>query len=380
LTKVGKVMMPFHTKTYISFMLNQEEDFSDSVRHAKGGTVVLVRSTDQRVACSSPTQHNYFVCNYCFAGARPLDNIGAAAKFDNTGYNFSYTFNQDGSKSLNLGVNANIPIETPWVYLEINMGLGFSMNSYSGSTLSTHGGLCVGYATACGGIETGGSLYWDRGGSFMGATVYAGVYASFGEGMARVSAGYEAGLFGMEGRGLYAGASAGGLYAQYAQNGGWNYGGALSTEILNYDSENGLDYIGKEFVDALLADDDIDYPEKGDDLQKKGKWGNTNYCGAGGQGGLTDGVDGGCFAHDYRYEKKHAAGVIHAFTNISPTIVSADVKLVINSFANIVENPLAGIEVGVVFSIIGIYKMPLMLLNDLIRHTSFDNKYGVGSK
>jgi len=130
----------------------------------------------------------------------------------------------------------------------------------------------------------------------------------------------------------------------------------------------------------LSADDDIKYPEKGDDLQKKGKWGNTNYCGAGGGGGLTDGVDRGCFAHDYRYEKKHAAGAIHAFTNISPTIVSADVKLVINSFVHIVENPLAGIEVGVVFSIIGIYKMPLMLLNDLIRHTSFDNKYGVGSK
>lgn len=184
----------------------------------------------------------------------------------------------------------------------------------------------------------------------------------------------------MEGRGLYVGANAGGFYAQYAQNGGWNYGGGYRFEAWKYDSNEGLDYVGKEFVDALSADDDIKYPEKGDDLQKKGKWGNTNYCGAGGGGGLTDGVDRGCFAHDYRYEKKHAAGAIHAFTNISPTIVSADVKLVINSFVHIVENPLAGIEVGVVFSIIGIYKMPLMLLNDLIRHTSFDNKYGVGSK
>ncbi len=232
-------MMPFHIKTYISFMLNQEEYFSDCVRHAEGGTIVLVRSTDQRVACSSPTQHNYFVCNYCFAGARPLDNIGAAAKFDNTGYNFSYTFNQDGSKSLNLGVNANIPILTPWVYLEINMGLGFSMNSYSGSTLSTNGAVCIGEAGACGGIETGGSLYWDRGGSFMGATVYAGVYASLGEGMARVSAGYEAGLFGMEGRGLYAGGSvrvnSASLYASWAENGGTNYGfeGKFNYRLVN---------------------------------------------------------------------------------------------------------------------------------------------------
>src|SRR5690554_6695749 len=65
-------MMPFHTKTYISFMLNQEEYFSNSVRHAEGGTVVPVRSTDQSVARSSPTQRKYFVCNYCLAGARPL--------------------------------------------------------------------------------------------------------------------------------------------------------------------------------------------------------------------------------------------------------------------------------------------------------------------
>lgn len=212
------------------------------------------------------------------------------------------------------------------------------------------------------------------------------MYASFGQGMAKVSTGYEAGLFGMEGRGMYVGGNVGvkgaSLYAQYAQNGGWDWGvgGAMKTDLWNYDSNEGFDYVGKEFVDALSADDDIKYPEKGDDLQKKGKWGNTNYCGAGGQGGLTDGVDRGCFAHDYRYEKQHTAGAIHAFTNVSSTIVSADVKLVINSFANIVENPLAGIEVGVVFSIIGIYKMPLMLLNDLIRHTSFDNKYGVGSK
>ncbi|NLE04448.1 MAG: hypothetical protein GX638_06575, partial [Crenarchaeota archaeon] len=115
-------------------------------------------------------------------------------------------------------------------------------NSYSGSTLSTHGGLCVGYATACGGIENGGSLYWDRGGSFMGATVYAGVYASLGMGMARVSAGYEAGLFGMEGRGLYAGANVGkdgaSLYASWAENGGFDYGGQVYANLLTYDAYN----------------------------------------------------------------------------------------------------------------------------------------------
>src|SRR5574344_1728325 len=176
--------------------------------------------------------------------------VGAAADFEIIGANFSYTFNQDGSKSLNLGVNANIPILTPWVYLEINMGLGFSMNSYSGATLSTHGGLCVGYATACAGVETGGSLYWDRGGSFMGATVYAEVYASLGMGMARVSAGYEAGLFGMEGRGLYAGASvrvnSASLYASWAENGGFDYGGQVKASYKMINNGPKEKYVGFE--------------------------------------------------------------------------------------------------------------------------------------
>src|SRR5574344_1969442 len=179
--------------------------------------------------------------------------VGAAADFEVVGANFSYSFNQDGSKSLNFGVNANFAVQT-FVYLEINMGLGLSMNSYSGTTLSTHGGVCIGEGGACVGVGTGGSLYWDRGGSFMGATVYAEVYASLGMGMARVSAGYEAGLFGMEGRGLYAGASAGGLYAQYAQNGGWNYGGSFQAYLAygNNTGKKGADGKTTSLVSAEL--------------------------------------------------------------------------------------------------------------------------------
>jgi hypothetical protein len=51
-------------------MFNRNDYFSNSVRHAEGGTVVAVRSTDRGKARSSPTQRKYFVCNYCFAGAR----------------------------------------------------------------------------------------------------------------------------------------------------------------------------------------------------------------------------------------------------------------------------------------------------------------------
>src|SRR5690554_2336779 len=207
------------------------------------------------------------------------------------------------------------------------------------------------------------------------------MYASFGQGMAKVSTGYEAGLFGMEGRGMYVGGNVGvkgaSLYAQYAQNGGWDWGvgGAMKTDLWNYDSNEGFDYVGKEFVDALSADDDIKYPEKGIDLQKKGKWGNTNYCGAGGGGGLTDGVDRGCFAHDRRYEGENASGIVGAFLGFNPRIVAADLKLVWNSFTNIHTNPLAGIEVGTVFTIISTYKVPVMLMLDLIRKTNITIEY-----
>lgn len=167
---------------------------------------------------------------------------GGAVEFFDLGYDFSFKFNQDGSKSLNLGLNTKLDIQTI-VYLEVEMGLAFSMNSYTGATLSTHRGVCVGEATACVGVGGGGSLYWDRGGSFMGATVYGEVYASLGFGMGRFSAGYEAGLFGMEGRGMYVGASTGinnaSLYASWAENGGGSYGGDKRFDMAKYSSKNG---------------------------------------------------------------------------------------------------------------------------------------------
>ena len=144
--------------------------------------------------------------------------VGFAAEFGDFGYNASFSFNQDGSKSLSLGANVKLPIQTPWVYLEINMGLGFAMNSYSGATLSSHGGVCVGEATACVGVEQGGSMYFDRSGGFRGATIYTEVYAQYGGpyGGVRISTGYEAGLFGAEGRGMYAGADLlGSLHNEY---------------------------------------------------------------------------------------------------------------------------------------------------------------------
>ncbi len=149
--------------------------------------------------------------------------VGAAVEIGDYGLNASFSFNQDGSKSLSSGANLKVPIQTPWVYLEINVGLGFTLNSYSGSSISAHGGVCVGEAGSCVGVDQGGSLYWDRSGGFAGMTVYAELYAQFA-GDVRISTGYEAGLFGAEGRGAYAGASAYGLHAEVSQNGGFSWG------------------------------------------------------------------------------------------------------------------------------------------------------------
>ena len=150
--------------------------------------------------------------------------VGAAVEIGDYGLNASFSFNQDGSKSLSSGANLKVPIQTPWVYLEINVGLGFTLNSYSGTSISAHGGVCVGEAGSCVGVDQGGSLYWDRSGGFAGMTVYAELYAQFAGGLARVSTGYEAGLFGAEGRGAYIGATVAGIHGEVSDRDGESWG------------------------------------------------------------------------------------------------------------------------------------------------------------
>ena len=155
--------------------------------------------------------------------------FGVAADFstsgDNSGFGFgfnlSYTWNQDGSNSFNLGGNASF-----WFYgIDVNLGLSYSYNSYSGSVLSTHGGVCFGKkGVACAGVEAGGSLYWNKDGNFMGATAFVGAYAEVAGGLARVSGGYEMGFFGMEGRGLYAGVTVAGLHGEVSWRDGSSFG------------------------------------------------------------------------------------------------------------------------------------------------------------
>ena len=154
---------------------------------------------------------------------------GIAADFSNDkkglgfGFNLSYTWNQDGSNSFNLGGSASF-----WFYgIDVNLGLSYSYNSYSGSVLSAHGGVCFGKKNvACAGVEAGGSLYWNKDGDFKGATAFAGAYAEVAGGFSSVSSGYEMGFFGMEGRGLYAGVTAAGLHGEVS----WRDAGSFSFE------------------------------------------------------------------------------------------------------------------------------------------------------
>src|SRR5574344_864707 len=221
------------------------------VRHAEGGAHAPVRSTDRRVARSSPTRQRYFVRNHRPAGARPA--IAYAGQYANPytyggdpvnyvdptglfsfdtglltigwtssqGWSvglesgpFSYSWNQDGSTSFNAGVSGSYQ----YSIFNLNGSLGYSYNSYSGHTLGVDGSACVGtkegddYA-ACAGVEAGGSEYWDGYGNYLGATAYAGAFAELSSGddeALKVSSGYEAGFLGMEGRGAYAGVSLGG--------------------------------------------------------------------------------------------------------------------------------------------------------------------------
>src|SRR5574344_2420430 len=230
------------------------------VRHAEGGAHAPVRSTDRRVARSSPTRQRYFVRNHRPAGARPA--IAYAGQYANpytyggdpvnyvdptglfsfdtglltigwtksqgwsvgfTSGPFSYSWNQDGSTSFNAGVSGSYQ----YYIFNFSGSLGYSYNSYSGHTLGVDGSACVGtkegddYAV-CAGVEAGGREYWDGYGNYLGATAYAGAFAELSGGednSLKGFSGYEAGFVGMEGRGVYAGVSAGAdggrLYAQW---------------------------------------------------------------------------------------------------------------------------------------------------------------------
>lgn len=132
-------------------------------------------------------------------------------------FNLSYTWSQDGSSTFDIGASGS----WQWYIFNFNAGLSYSYNSYTGSVLSTQGGVCIGNAQiACAGIENGYSAYWDSYGNFVGATTFVELYAQVAGGIGRASAGYEWGLLGMEGRDFYVGANVAGIHGELSHIGG----------------------------------------------------------------------------------------------------------------------------------------------------------------
>ena len=109
--------------------------------------------------------------------------------------------------------------------------------------------------------ETGGSVYFDEDWDYQGYTVRQEFYG--GAGGARVYSGYEWGFDGMEGRGAYGGARALGANVEFAQNGGWSYGGSYTKEyrfgsanfyhdlVATTNDENSAEYMGDVLADDL---------------------------------------------------------------------------------------------------------------------------------
>ena len=249
----------------------------DILQRLNGEAVLLKHSFRASAQFANPYSYGGDPINFIDpTGLFALDLAFVSIGWDsNKGWNFgfstpfySYTWNQNGSKTFTAGIDASISLG----FFVLGGDLGYSYNTYSGHSVSTGGFVCLGVEGNCVGIEAGGSLYWDPYGNYLGATAYGGAFAelTLGDYNAKVNAGYEIGLMGMEGRGLYAGASAGvkgaSLYASWAENGGWNYGGGYRFEAWRY--ENDGNYSKLNLLGGLYSSESMllsaDYAYTGD--------------------------------------------------------------------------------------------------------------------
>ncbi len=297
----------------------------------------------------------------------------------NRGWNFglsggflSYTWYQNGSKTFEASIGGSYQ----FYFLNLGGSLGYSYNTYSGHSLSAGGHVCVGVkedeAGVCAGLEAGGSMNWDAYGNFLGMTAYAGAFAELQAddktSLLKVNGGYEAGLFGMEGRGWYAGANAFGLYAQWAENGGWSYGGKYDVARIAYSKDNGLnyDYLGRFIFETFYDESELVVPELGPDLcnaknicmSKEGEkigFGDENYGILGtnwvastsddvideGTMPITGELDKAAFYHDKAYRdagvkgNKMAGGATGLFLANQNQILEADYRLAGRAFMSI---------------------------------------------
>jgi hypothetical protein len=285
---------------------------------------------------------------YCYAnpysyGGDPINFIDPTGLFaldlafvsigwdSNKGWNFgfstpfySYTWNQNGSKTFTAGIDASISLG----FFVLGGDIGYSYNTYSGHSVSTGGHICLGAEGNCAGIEAGGSLYWDPYGNYLGATAYGGAFAelTLGDYNAKVNAGYEIGLMGMEGRGLYAGANVGAkgasLYASWAENGGWNYGGQAKVGSWNYQGSGVISLIimGYSFSNGEILSAAKNYHKGSSPLAKaseNGAFDESGYFVISGHGLL---INGKGYIQNQNIKNKDGIGLLLSAEDIAQQI------------------------------------------------------------
>jgi hypothetical protein len=282
-------------------------------------------------------------------------HIGLGAAFD-LGDNMpstslAYNWHQDGSNTFNASGYGRINL----FGLNLYAGGGYAWDSRSGNTLSAYTGASL---LDLAGVEAGGSLYFDRGWNYQGASAYGQLFAGYGP--ARVYAGYEQGFGNISGRGWYSGASAAGIGAEYSQNGGWGYGASVGVVSASYHSEYGLkgNYFGRGLINAFRNTKPTDEQQWEAYRGDKDMYFNTNHCGPGGAGGVTGAVDQACYDHDRRYDAAGAEGTNDALLNFQPTVLAADWLLARDAWKSFFtfKEPLAGFGVGAAFTLISSYK------------------------
>jgi RHS repeat-associated protein len=280
--------------------------------------------------------------------------FGVAADFRQEigfGANGSYVWNEDGSRTTSIGATVPLPVGNVIVY----NGASYTHNTDDGHSANVVAG--VKHKDGNLGAEIGTSHSWDNDGRYQGGNVYGQAYA--GNPVMRVKTGYQQGWGGYE-SGPYANARLGG-FSWSADKNGVRYDGFATSATAGYrfgeDQGFYVDYPGKGMVDYLSSERQpiAETPASGPSLGKR--WFGTNWCGPGGDGGVTGKLDAACHAHDKRSDLVRADGPAGAFTVNAWSLAVADLQLVRDAVGASGSSGWGRAGVSAVFLPLGLAKM-----------------------
>jgi RHS repeat-associated protein len=194
----------------------------------------------------SPDPAHDGVNPYGYVGGDPTNFIDPFGLFK---IGLGITIGYDSKRGFNIGLGvAADDIDLGVVQLNTDISTSWAQKGGQVSTASVGGGADIGVvgvsgqagvshnhrsgnntvfgsvsgAAFGGGVEAGGTGYFDRGWDYQGATAYGRGFG--GTNSANAGGGYEWGFGGVKGRGAFVDAKAFGFSAGYAQNGGLTYG------------------------------------------------------------------------------------------------------------------------------------------------------------